>query len=237
MSADSSNRGIGPAPAIVRLDGVRKSYGIGSAVETEVLHGIDLRIDEGEFVALIGPSGSGKSTLLNVIGLLERPTSGRLEIAGRDVAGLPEAELTALRGRAIGFIFQFHHLLPGFTALENVMMPSIIASGAADAEARRSAQEMLRRVGLAGAERKRPAELSGGMQQRVAIARALSLSPRLILADEPTGNLDTHSADAVFSLLREFNRDLRSACLIVTHDPRLADRCDRRLTLVDGRLV
>ena len=235
MSADPS--GTGAAPAIVRLDGIRKSYGVGSAVEAEVLHGIDLRIDEGEFVALIGPSGSGKSTLLNVIGLLERPTAGRLEIAGRDVAGLPEAALTALRGRAIGFIFQFHHLLPGFTALENVMMPSIIASGAADAEAQRHAQELLRRVGLSGAERKRPAELSGGMQQRVAIARALSLSPRLILADEPTGNLDTHSADAVFSLLREFNRDLRSACLIVTHDPRLAERCDRRITLVDGRLV
>ncbi|MEN9315607.1 MAG: hypothetical protein RIS35_2000 [Pseudomonadota bacterium] len=237
MSAAFPDRGSAAAPAIVRLDGVRKSYGVGSAVETEVLHGIDLRIDEGEFVALIGPSGSGKSTLLNIVGLLERPTSGRLEIAGQDVARLSEAALTALRGRAIGFIFQFHHLLPGFTALENVMMPSIIASGAADAEAQRRAQEMLRRVGLAGAERKRPAELSGGMQQRVAIARALSLSPRLILADEPTGNLDTHSADSVFSLLREFNRDLRSACLIVTHDPRLADRCDRRITLVDGRVV
>jgi lipoprotein-releasing system ATP-binding protein len=237
VSAAFPDRGSAAAPAIVRLDGVRKSYGVGSAVETEVLHGIDLRIDEGEFVALIGPSGSGKSTLLNIVGLLERPTSGRLEIAGQDVAGLSEAALTALRGRAIGFIFQFHHLLPGFTALENVMMPSIIASGAADAEAQRRAQEMLRRVGLAGAERKRPAELSGGMQQRVAIARALSLSPRLILADEPTGNLDTHSADSVFSLLREFNRDLRSACLIVTHDPRLADRCDRRITLVDGWVV
>ena len=237
MSADRSNPGNGGAPAIVRLDGIRKSYGVGSPVETEVLHGIDLRIDEGEFVALIGPSGSGKSTLLNIIGLLERPTAGRLEIAERDVAGLSETELTALRGRAIGFIFQFHHLLPAFTALENVMMPSIIAAGASDADGQRRAQELLARVGLAGAERKRPAELSGGMQQRVAIARALSLSPRLILADEPTGNLDTHSADAIFSLLREFNRDLRSACLIVTHDPRLAERCDRRITLVDGRVV
>ena len=237
MSADRSNPGAPAAQAIIRLDGIRKSYGVGSEVESEVLHGIDLRIDEGEFVALIGPSGSGKSTLLNIIGLLERPTAGRLEIAGRDVAGLSETELTALRGRAIGFIFQFHHLLPGFSALENVMMPSIIAAGAADAEAQRRAQDLLARVGLAGAERKRPAELSGGMQQRVAIARALSLSPRLILADEPTGNLDTHSADAIFSLLREFNRDLRSACLIVTHDSRLAERCDRRITLVDGQVV
>lgn len=237
MSVDRSNPGDRGASAIVHLEDIRKSYGVGSAVETEVLHGIDLRIDEGEFVALIGPSGSGKSTLLNIIGLLERPTSGRLEIAGRDVSGLSEAELTALRGRAIGFIFQFHHLLPAFSALENVMMPSIIASGAADHTARQRARDLLRRVGLADAEGKRPAELSGGMQQRVAIARALSLSPRLILADEPTGNLDTHSADAVFSLLREFNRDLRSACLIVTHDPRLAERCDRRITLVDGRVV
>ena len=237
MSVDRSNPGNDGAPAIVRLDGIRKSYGVGSPVETEVLHGIDLRIDEGEFVALIGPSGSGKSTLLNIIGLLERPTAGRLEIAGRDVAGLSETELTGLRGRAIGFIFQFHHLLPAFTELENVMMPSIIAAGASGADVQRRAQDLLARVGLAGSERKRPAELSGGMQQRVAIARALSLSPRLILADEPTGNLDTHSADAIFSLLREFNRDLRSACLIVTHDPRLAERCDRRITLVDGRVV
>ena len=221
---------------IVELSGIRKSYGIGTPVEAEVLHGIDLRIDEGEFVALTGPSGSGKSTLLNVIGLLERPSAGRLEIDGRDTAALAESELTGLRGRAIGFVFQFHHLLPGFSALENVMMPAIIERGSADDGAQRTAAELLRRVGLQGAEHKRPSQLSGGMQQRVAIACALSLSPRVVLADEPTGNLDTKSADAVFELLREFNRDMKSACLIVTHDQRLARRCDRRVEIVDGRI-
>jgi lipoprotein-releasing system ATP-binding protein len=224
-------------PPIVELKGVRKSYGIGTPVAAEVLHGIDLRIEAGEFVALVGPSGSGKSTLLNVIGLLERPTSGEVAIAGRPIAGLDEAGITELRGRWIGFVFQFHHLLPGFTALENVMMPAIIDRGIADDDAERNARELLRRVGLAGAERKRPGQLSGGMQQRVAIARSLSLSPRLILADEPTGNLDTRSADEIFDLLLEFNRVTGAACLIVTHDMRLAGRCRRTIEIVDGRLV
>ena len=222
--------------AIVELQGVRKSYGLGTAVAAEVLHGIDLRLDEGEFVALIGPSGSGKSTLLNLIGLLERPTAGRIAIAGQDIAGLDEAGITRLRGITIGFVFQFHHLLPGFTALENVTMPAVIQRGVSDDEAEARARELLARVGLAGAEHKRPGELSGGMQQRVAIARALSLSPRLILADEPTGNLDTKSAEDVFELLLEFNRLTRAACLIVTHDPRLAARCQRQIEIVDGRI-
>jgi lipoprotein-releasing system ATP-binding protein len=226
-----------PMAAIVELVAIRKSYGIGTPVEAEVLHGIDLRIGQGEFAALTGPSGSGKSTLLNIVGLLERPTTGRLEIDGRDTSVLAESDLTELRGRTIGFVFQFHHLLPGFTALENVMMPRIIERGAADDGAQAAAMELLRRVGLRGAEYKRPSQLSGGMQQRVAIARALSMSPRLILADEPTGNLDTHSADDVFALLREFNHDFGSACLIVTHDPRLAQRCDRQVEIVDGRLT
>ena len=222
---------------IVELSGVRKSYGVGTPVEAEVLHGIDLRLEPGEFVALVGPSGSGKSTLLNLIGLLERPTSGTLRIAGRDTTTLDEEALTGLRGRSIGFVFQFHHLLPGFSALENVLMPSIIERGVAAADDVRRARGLLERVGLADALRKRPSQLSGGMQQRVAIARALALAPRLILADEPTGNLDTKSADEVFDLLLEFNRDMRSACLIVTHDPRLAARCHRRIEIVDGRIV
>jgi len=223
--------------AIVELEGIRKSYGVGTPVATEVLHGIDARLDEGEFVALVGPSGSGKSTLLNIIGLLERPSAGRLVIAGHDTGTLDEAGLTGLRGRSIGFIFQFHHLLPGFTALENVMMPAIIDRGMADVQAEATARGLLERVGLADALAKRPSQLSGGMQQRVAIARALALAPRLILADEPTGNLDTKSADEVFDLLLEFNRDTRSACLIVTHDPRLAARCQRRIEIVDGAIV
>ncbi len=222
---------------ILSLQGIRKSYHLGTPVEAEVLHGIDVALVQAEFVGLTGPSGSGKSTLLNIIGLLERPTSGTLTIAGQPTQALDDAALTRLRGRTIGFVFQFHHLLPAFTALENVMLPSIIEQGQATTEAEAFGRELLARVGLRDAAHKRPGELSGGMQQRVAIARALALQPRLILADEPTGNLDTVSADEVFALLREFNQDHGSACLIVTHDPRLAQRCDRQLVLVDGRLV
>lgn len=222
---------------ILQLRDIRKRYNLGTPVETEVLHGISLALQEAEFVALKGPSGSGKSTLLNIIGLLERPTAGTLHIAGQATVGLDDAGLTALRGATIGFVFQFHHLLPAFSALENVMLPSIIANGTATLAAEATARELLARVGLKGAEYKRPGELSGGMQQRVAIARSLSLKPRLILADEPTGNLDTVSADEVFALLREFNQDHGSACLIVTHDPRLAARCDRAIELVDGQVV
>jgi lipoprotein-releasing system ATP-binding protein len=220
----------------LQLQGIRKSYHLGTPVEAEVLHGIDMALAQAEFVSLTGPSGSGKSTLLNIIGLLERPTAGTLTIAGERADQLADADLTRLRGRTIGFVFQFHHLLPAFTALENVMLPSIIAHGQATDEAEALGLDLLARVGLKGAEHKRPGELSGGMQQRVAIARALSLKPSLILADEPTGNLDTVSADEVFALLREFNHDHGSACLIVTHDPRLAARCDRQIVLVDGRL-
>jgi lipoprotein-releasing system ATP-binding protein len=204
-----------PAP-ILRLTDIHRSYNIGTEVETEVLHGISLALQQAEFVALKGPS---------------------LDVAGQPTQSLDDAGLTTLRGATIGFVFQFHHLLPAFTALENVLMPSIIANGTATAEAEANARELLARVGLKGAEYKRPGELSGGMQQRVAIARALSLRPRLILADEPTGNLDTVSADEVFGLLREFNHDHGSACLIVTHDARLAADCDRVIALVDGRLV
>lgn len=223
--------------AIVELGGIRKSYGIGTPVVTEVLHGIDLVLEEGEFVALIGPSGSGKSTLLNLIGLLEHATGGEIAIAGERATHLDETALTELRGRNIGFVFQFHHLLPAFSALENTMMPAIIRDGAPTPQAEATARELLAKVGLEGHEYKKPSQLSGGQQQRVAIARALSLSPRLILADEPTGNLDTHTADDIFALLREFNRERGSACLIVTHDPRLAARCDRKIELVDGCIV
>ena len=222
---------------IVELQSVHKSYGLGTPVVTEVLHGISLTVAEGEFSALTGPSGSGKSTLLNLIGLLEKPTDGQLRINGQDIAGLDDAAITTLRGRTIGFIFQFHHLLPGFSALENVMMPAIIDRGWPTLEAKDSALALLKQVGLADAAHKRPSELSGGMQQRVAIARALSLSPRLILADEPTGNLDTQSANDIFELLASVNRERQSACLIVTHDPGLAARCQRRIHMVDGRLV
>lgn len=222
---------------ILQLRDIRKSYNIGTPIEAEVLHGIDVTLQQAEFVALTGPSGSGKSTLLNIIGLLEHTTQGTLEIAGQRAEALDDAGLTQLRGATIGFVFQFHHLLPAFTALENVMLPAMIGNGTATPESEATARDLLVRVGLKGAEYKMPGELSGGMQQRVAIARALSLRPRLILADEPTGNLDTVTADEIFGLLREFNHDHGSACLIVTHDTRLAASCDRVIQLVDGRLV
>jgi lipoprotein-releasing system ATP-binding protein len=227
---------IAAAP-ILQLEGVRKAYNVGTPVEVEVLHGIDLTLAKGEFAALIGPSGSGKSTLLNTIGLLERPTSGRILIAGRDIAALDEADLTALRGRTIGFVFQFHHLLPAFTALENVMMPLVIDRGRPAPDMQDRAAALLEQVGLANALNKKPSELSGGMQQRVAIARALAMSAPLVLADEPTGNLDTRSADEVFALMQRVNVEQGIAFLIVTHDPRLAQRCPRRIELVDGRVV
>ncbi|MBA3056602.1 MAG: ABC transporter ATP-binding protein [Gammaproteobacteria bacterium] len=222
---------------IVELKQIRKRYGEGTPVEAEVLHGIDLKISGGEFAALTGPSGSGKSTLLNIIGLLERASGGQLLIDGRDTADLDDATITTLRGRSIGFIFQFHHLLPGFTALENVMMPSIIDANWPTAKAQDQALRLLDQVGLKDAAYKRPAQLSGGMQQRVAIARALSLSPRLILADEPTGNLDSHSANDIFELLQAVNQQQHSACLIVTHDARLAARCQRQIQIEDGQLL
>jgi lipoprotein-releasing system ATP-binding protein len=225
------------APPILALGGVRKSYNIGTPVEAEILHGIDLVLEAGEFAALIGPSGSGKSTLLNVIGLLERPTAGSVRIGGKEATTLDEASLTALRGRALGFIFQFHHLIPAFTALENVMMPMLIDRGRPDEAMHANARELLAEVGLEAAAEKKPAHLSGGMQQRVAIARALSMRPPLVLADEPTGNLDTHTADDIFELMRRFNRDHGTAFLVVTHDPRLAARCDRRIELVDGQIM
>ena len=222
---------------MLRLAGVRKSYNVGTPVEAEILHGIDLTLEAGEFAALVGPSGSGKSTLLNIVGLLERPNSGQVLIAGRDTGALDEADLTELRGRTLGFVFQFHHLLPAFTALENVMMPTIIDRGFADEPGQARARELLDLVGLAEHAYKKPSHLSGGQQQRVAIARALTMNPPLVLADEPTGNLDTHTADDIFALLRDVNREHGTAFVIVTHDPRLAQRCDRQVELVDGRIL
>jgi lipoprotein-releasing system ATP-binding protein len=222
---------------LIALSGIRKSYGIGTDVELEVLHGIDLVLRPGEFVALIGPSGSGKTTLLNLIGLIEPPTAGSYTFEGREIADLPEREITRLRARGLGFVFQFHHLLPAFTATENVLMPGLIAHGAVTTARREAARDVLRSVGLEDRLDYPPSKLSGGQQQRVAIARALSLAPPLVLADEPTGNLDTHTTDDIFALLRRFNVERRTAFLIVTHDPRLAARCDRIVELVDGRVV
>ncbi|WP_225765982.1 ABC transporter ATP-binding protein [Stenotrophomonas sp. Marseille-Q4652] len=222
---------------VLRLEGLRKSYNIGQPNDVEVLHGIDLRLDSADFAALVGPSGSGKSTLLNLIGLLDSPTSGELYLDGQPTRTMDDEARTALRGRHIGFVFQFHHLIGAFTALENVLMPSMMAHGKPSAEMLDRARELLAAVGLEKLADRRPDQLSGGQQQRVAIARALVTRPSLLLADEPTGNLDTKTAADVFELLRDFNARFGCAVLVVTHDPRLAETCDRTLTLVDGEVV
>jgi len=224
------------AERTLEVRGVRKDYG-DEEVVTRVLQGVDLVLERGEFTALMGPSGSGKSTLLNLVGLLDRPTAGRILVDGLDTGTLDDRALTRTRGRTIGFVFQFHHLLPEFSAAENVMLPMMADRGRPDPSMAECALHLLREVGLEAHARKRPSQLSGGQQQRVAIARALAMSPKLVLADEPTGNLDTHSAGEVFALLREFNRKAGVTFLVVTHDPRLADRCDRIVELVDGRIV
>jgi lipoprotein-releasing system ATP-binding protein len=222
---------------VLRLEGVSKSYGLGTPAEVEVLHDIDLTLEKGEFSALIGPSGSGKSTLLNIVGLLDRPTRGKLFISGKDTSTLDEAGLTQLRGREIGFVFQYHYLLSAFTALENVMMPLLLERGRPDGQMRATASELLEKVGLLQWQNSRATNMSGGQQQRVAIARALALNPALILADEPTGNLDTQSANNVFELMKQVSAASKTTVLLVTHNMELARRCDRIIELVDGRLV
>ena len=222
---------------VLRLQDIKKSYNVGRPTETEVLHGINIRVAQSDFTALIGPSGSGKSTLLNLIGLLDTPTSGELFLLGKPTSEMDDAARTSLRGTSIGFVFQFHHLIQAFTAIENVLMPLMVAQGKPDKQTLDRGRELLAEVGLEKFIDKKPNELSGGQQQRVAIARALITQPALLLADEPTGNLDTRTAADVFSLFRRFNEKFGCAFLLVTHDPRLSDACDQTLTLVDGRIA
>ena len=222
------------ADPVLIVDNVVKEYG--DVARTRALDGVSLALEHGELAALVGPSGSGKSTLLNIIGLLDRPTSGRIVLSGQDTTDLDERGLTALRARMLGFVFQFHHLLPAFTALENVMLPAWGDVGVATPESRAAAEHMLRAVGLADRMDYRATNLSGGQQQRVAIARALVRRPPLVLADEPTGNLDTAASDEVFALMRKLNRELGTTVLVVTHDPRIASGCDRTIELLDGRI-
>ncbi len=218
------------AELLLELQAVTKNFGPKAAV----LHGIDLSVEQGSFSAIIGPSGSGKSTLLNIIGLLDKPSSGQFKFLGEDVVGMSAAELTFFRGRKIGFVFQFHHLLPAFSAIENVMLPLIAHAGRVRPGMREKALSILAAVGMAEKADAKATELSGGQQQRVAIARALVTDPPLVLADEPTGNLDTRNADDIFALLRQLNESKGIAFLIVSHDQRLADRCDRIIEVVDG---
>ena len=222
---------------VLRLDGVRKRYNVGLPSEIEVLHGLGFELRRGEFAALIGPSGSGKTTLLNLLGQLDSPTEGEIELLGQPTRTLDDDTRTRLRGEAIGFVFQFHHLLPAFTALENVMMPRLAREGRPTPALVAEAKELLDAVGLGALADRKPMALSGGQQQRVAIVRALMARPALLLADEPTGNLDTQTADEVFALMRRLHAERGFAVLVVTHDPRLADRCDRVIELVDGRIV
>lgn len=225
-----------PLP-VLRLEGVRKSYNVGLSNEVEVLHGIDFVQYQREFVALMGPSGSGKSTLLNIIGLLDRPTSGKLFLEGHETSALSDTEITRLRGHSLGFIFQYHYLISAFTALENVMMPLLIDKAFPTDAMRERAHELLDQVGLAQWENNLATNMSGGQQQRVAIARSLAMNPALVLADEPTGNLDTKSADNVFEMMRHVNRQSGTSFLIVTHNLELARRCDRVVEVVDGKLT
>jgi lipoprotein-releasing system ATP-binding protein len=224
-------------PPVLRLEAVCKTYNAGTAAEVEVLHDIDLVLNRGEFVALMGPSGSGKSTLLNIIGLLDRPNSGKLYINDQDTGLLADEALTKLRGHSIGFVFQSHFLISAFTALENVIMPMLVDQKFPNAAMRERAHSLLAKMELDKWENNLANNMSGGQQQRVAIARGLAMNPSMILADEPTGNLDTVSTDTVFKMMRKVNVDDGTTFLIVTHNLDLAKRCDRILEVVDGRMV
>jgi len=220
---------------VLEARGLVKHYRGGDGGLIHILSGVDLAVRRGEMVAIVGASGTGKSTLLHVIGTLDAPTQGSVVLDGQTVSGLDEEALATLRNRKIGFVFQFHHLLREFTALENVMMPLRIA-GEPAREARSRAEVLLTRVGLSGRMQHRPGEMSGGEQQRTAVARALAMDPAVLLADEPSGNLDFHNAEILHDIFSELARDLEIGIVVVTHNRALAARADRILTLADGRL-
>lgn len=220
--------------SLLHADGVQKSYG--ERVLTIALRGVDLKLSRGEFCALTGPSGCGKTTLLNMIGLLDRPTSGRILIDGVDTGPLDDGSRTRLRAETLGFIFQFHHLLKAFTAIENVMLPLMARHGRMRRWMRERAEDLLDQVDLTDRMHYPASDLSGGQQQRVAVARALAMDPALVLADEPTGNLDTEAGDRVMETLLRIRRERGTAFLIVTHSGEISQRCDRTVHMVDGRI-
>ncbi len=219
---------------LIRLEAVSRRFTLGGS-EVAALDRVSLRVAEGEYLAVMGPSGSGKSTLLNVLGLLDRPDEGRYWLGGEDTATLSEPALAQLRGHRIGFVFQSFHLIPRLTARENVELPLMLC-GVLPAERHRRSQRLLEDLGLDNRADHRPAELSGGQRQRVAIARAMAMAPRLILADEPTGNLDSRSGEEVITLLEGLNREQGITLMVVTHDPRLGERAGRRISMDDGRI-
>lgn len=222
---------------VLRLNKLNKIFNEGTPLANHVLHDVSLHISPGELVALVGTSGSGKSTLLNLIGLLDVPSSGELSIQGHLTQGMSEQQRTRLRSESIGFVFQFHHLISAFSVLDNVLMPLMLRHGKPSTEQTAYGKYLLEEVGLTDFIHRPANRLSGGQQQRVAIARALVTQPALILADEPTGNLDTQTADEVFRLFERFNLEHQCAIVIVTHDPRLSARCPRTIRLTDGRVV
>jgi len=218
----------------ITAEGLTKTYALGN-VELEVLKGIDVDIRPGEVIAIHGPSGAGKSTLLHILGTLDRPTSGTVSYGETSVSGLSDKELAGLRNERIGFIFQFYHLLPEFTALENVVLPAMV-SGKRLKDARRNARRLLALVGLGDREAHKPDALSGGEQQRVAIARALTNEPEVVFADEPTGNLDENNSREIYRLINRLNEEYGTTFVIITHEPSLANTANRSLRMVDGRI-
>ena len=229
------NDGTG-SPVALEATGLVKTYRDAGVAPLEVLRGVDLRVEAGEIVAIVGASGSGKSTLLHLLGGLDAPTAGSVSLGGESMESLGEEGRSRLRSRAVGFVFQFHQLLPEFTALENVMMPGWIAGGRAGAEARARAEELLRDLGILERGEHKPSELSGGEQQRVAVARALHRRPAVLLADEPTGNLDRIATSALLDILGRYCRCERQATVIATHNPEVAHAAGRVLALEEGRL-
>jgi len=219
---------------IIQITNLTRIYVDG--VEIRALDGVELDIEKGEFLAIVGPSGSGKSTLLNLIGILDTPTSGTILLKGIDVTKMSDKERSRIRNQELGFIFQYHHLLPDFNALENVMMPLLI-NGIRTSKARERAREMLEEVGLGDRLYHRSNQLSGGQNQRVAVARALVNNPSIVIGDEPTGNLDSKSSDNIYELLRKLNREHSQTFILVTHDERMAAKTDRIIRLVDGKVV
>lgn len=220
---------------LIEAEAVKKAF-MHMGHRLEVLKGIDLQIRQGEVLSIVGASGAGKSTLLHCLGTLDVPTSGRLTLAGEELTKLSGAKLASIRNRVVGFVFQFHHLLPEFNALENVMMPGLIG-GRSRTEMSKRAKDLLELVGLSSRETHRPGELSGGEQQRVAVARALALSPRVLLADEPTGNLDSKTGEAVHELFFKINSEYGTSIVVVTHNPGFAQRMPRVVEMRDGRIL
>lgn len=219
---------------LLKLNKINKVYG--EKIKTQVLFDVDLSFEAQSFNAIIGQSGSGKSTLMNIMGTLDKPTSGEVLIDGISTASMKKNQLAELRNQTIGFIFQFHYLLPEFTVLENVLMPALIKNGRVGDTERKRALELIDMVGLTRVKNNLATDLSGGQQQRTAIARSLINEPKIILGDEPTGNLDSQTTESIYSLLREINHEIKSTFIIITHDQRIAEKADRILEIKDGRI-